>query len=421
VITPDFLAEFPMTSVSDDPPEGGSAVSLCATVPRGPRAVPVRVAVLGSTGSIGRSTLDVIEASAGRFEAWLLAAHTSVGPLLEQAGRLRPAWVVVVDEAAAATIGPGALPAGTRLASGPAALADLVAAEQVDRVVSAIVGAAGLDSTWAAVEAGKVVALANKETLVMAGPLVMRRARETGATILPVDSEHSAIHQALAAGRRDEVRRIVLTASGGPFRTRPLETLAAVTPEEALRHPTWSMGPKITVDSATMMNKALELIEARWLFGVPAEKLAVTVHPQSIVHSLVEFIDGSVIAQLSPPDMRLPIQYALTHPERTDGPARRIDFTRPMTLEFEPPDLGRFPAVRLGHEAAARGGTAGCVLNAANEAAVAGFLGGRLRFTDITEACGRVLERHPFTAEPSLEEIRRLDAWARQEVCSWNG
>jgi 1-deoxy-D-xylulose-5-phosphate reductoisomerase len=236
-----------------------------------------------------------------------------------------------------------------------------------------------------------------------------------------VDSEHSAIHQALAAGRRDEVRRIVLTASGGPFRTRPLETLAAVTPEEALRHPTWSMGPKITVDSATMMNKALELIEARWLFGVPAEKLAVTVHPQSIVHSLVEFIDGSVIAQLSPPDMRLPIQYALTHPERTDGPARRIDFTRPMTLEFEPPDLGRFPAVRLGHEAAARGGTAGCVLNAANEAAVAGFLGGRLRFTDITEACGRVLERHPFTAEPSLEEIRRLDAWARQEVCSWNG
>jgi 1-deoxy-D-xylulose-5-phosphate reductoisomerase len=391
VITPDILAEFAMASVSDDPPRGGSAVSLCATVPRGPRAVPVRVAVLGSTGSIGRSTLDVIEASAGRFEAWLLAAHTSVGPLLEQAGRLRPAWV------------------------------DLVAAEEVDRVVSAIVGAAGLDSTWAAVEAGKVVALANKETLVMAGPLVMRRARETGATILPVDSEHSAIHQALAAGRRDEVRRIVLTASGGPFRTRPLETLAAVTPEEALRHPTWSMGPKITVDSATMMNKALELIEARWLFGVPAEKLAVTVHPQSIVHSLVEFIDGSVIAQLSPPDMRLPIQYALTHPERTDGPARRIDFTRPMTLEFEPPDLGRFPAVRLGHEAAARGGTAGCVLNAANEAAVAGFLGGRLRFTDITEACGRVLERHPFTAEPSLEEIRRLDAWARQEVCSWNG
>jgi len=419
-MSPDFLAEFPMPTVLDDPPEGGSVLPYAVAGPAGQRAAPTRVALLGSTGSIGRSTIDVIEASAGRFEAWLLAAHTSVGPLLEQAHRLRPAWVVVVDEAAAATIGPGALPAGTRLAHGRAALADLVAADEVERVVSAIVGAAGLDSTWAAVEAGKVVALANKETLVMAGPLVMRRARETGATILPVDSEHSAIHQALAAGRRDEVRRIVLTASGGPFRTRPLDTLAAVTPEEALRHPTWSMGPKITVDSATMMNKALELIEARWLFAVPAEKLAVTVHPQSVVHSLVEFIDGSVIAQLSPPDMRLPIQYALTHPARTDGPARRIDFTRPMTLDFEPPDLERFPAVRLGHEAAARGGTAGCVLNAANEAAVAGFLTGRVRFTDIAEACARTLDRHPFVAEPTLEEIRRLDAWARQEVCSWS-
>ena len=419
-MSPDFLAEFTMPSISGDPPNGGSARPYAVAAARGQSGVPARVAILGSTGSIGRSTIDVVEASAGRFEAWLLAARTSVAPLLEQAARLRPAWVVVVDEDAAATIGPGALPAGTRLARGPAALADLVAADEVDRVVSAIVGAAGLDSTWAAVEAGKVVALANKETLVMAGPLVMRRARQTGATILPVDSEHSAIHQALAAGRRDEVRRIVLTASGGPFRTRPIATLPTVTPEEALRHPTWSMGPKITVDSATMMNKALELIEARWLFAVPAEKLAVTIHPQSIVHSLVEFVDGSVIAQLSPPDMRLPIQYALTHPERTDGPARRLDFGRPMTLEFEPPDLGRFPAIRLGHEAAARGGTAGCVLNAANEAAVAGFLAGRVRFTDIAEACGRVLERHAFVAEPTLDEIRRLDAWARQEVCSWS-
>jgi 1-deoxy-D-xylulose-5-phosphate reductoisomerase len=419
-MTPDFLAELPMPSASDDPPKGGSALPYSVAGVRGQPGWSARVAILGSTGSIGRSTIDVIEASAGRFEAWLLAAHTSVGPLLEQAARLRPAWVVVVDEAAAAGIGPGALPAGTRLASGPGALADLVTADEVDRVVSAIVGAAGLDSTWAAVEAGKVVALANKETLVMAGPLVMRRARQTGATILPVDSEHSAIHQALAAGRRDEVRRVVLTASGGPFRTRPLDTLATVTPAEALRHPTWSMGPKITVDSATMMNKALELIEARWLFSLPADKLAVTIHPQSVVHSLVEFVDGSVIAQLSPPDMRLPIQYALTHPERTDGPARRIDFARPMTLEFEPPDLERFPAVRLGHEASARGGTAGCVLNAANEAAVARFLAGRLRFTDIAEACTRVLDRHPFTAEPTLEEIRRLDAWARQEVSSWN-
>jgi len=396
-----------------------------ARLPRSPWDSPapvpgrVRIAVLGSTGSIGTSTLDVIEASAGQFSAWLLAAHRSVGPLLEQARRLRPTWVVVVDEAAAAGIRAGPLPAGTRLAVGSAALAELVAAPAVDRVVSAIVGAAGLDSTWAAIDAGKTVALANKETLVMAGPLVMRRARETGATILPVDSEHSAIHQALAAGRADEVRRIILTASGGPFRTRPQHTLAAATPEEALRHPTWSMGPKITIDSATMMNKALELIEARWLFDVPADRLAVAVHPQSIVHSLVEFVDGSVIAQLSPPDMRLPIQYALTFPRRTDGPARRLDFTAGMTLEFEPPDLSRFPAVGLGHRAAARGGTAGCVLNAANEAAVAAFLAGRIRFTDIAEVCGQVLDRHAFSSEPTLDEIRGLDAWAREEVATW--
>jgi 1-deoxy-D-xylulose-5-phosphate reductoisomerase len=325
----------------------------------------------------------------------------------------------VVDESAAKAVGAGSLPAGTRLAIGADALDELIQDSAVDRVVSAIAGAAGLRSTWAAVAAGKTVALANKETLVMAGPLVMRLARQTGATILPVDSEHSAIHQALLSGTGAEVARIVLTASGGPFRTRSQESLASVTPAEALRHPTWSMGPKITVDSATMMNKSLELIEARWLFDMPAERLAVMVHPQSIVHSLVEFIDGSVIAQLSPPDMRLPIQYALTHPARTAGPARRLDFAQAMRLDFEPPDLERFPALRLGHEAAARGGTAGAVLNAANEAAVEGFLAGRLRFTDIADVCAKVLDEHPFEAEPMLDEIRRLDAWARQEVVKW--
>lgn len=416
---PDFLAGFSLPSMTNGPSFEGARLPRPVRECPPPSPGPVRVAILGSTGSIGTSTIDVIESSAGRFHAWLLAAHRSVGPLLEQARRLRPAWVVVVDEAAAAAVRSSDLPSGTRLAVGSAALAELVADDAVDRVVSAIVGAAGLDSTWAAIDAGKTVALANKETLVMAGPLVTRRARETGATILPVDSEHSAIHQALAAGRADEVRRIILTASGGPFRTRPRETLAAVTPEEALRHPTWSMGPKITIDSATMMNKALELIEARWLFDVPADALAVTVHPQSIVHSLVEFVDGSVIAQLSPPDMRLPIQYALTFPRRTDGPARRLDFTQGMTLEFEPPDLTRFPAVGLGHAAAARGGTSGCVLNAANEAAVAAFLAGRIRFTDIAEICGRVLDHHAFSAEPTLEQIRGLDAWAREEVATW--
>jgi 1-deoxy-D-xylulose-5-phosphate reductoisomerase len=378
------------------------------------------VAVLGSTGSIGTSTLDVIEAAPDRFTPHLLAAQRSVGKLLEQARRLRPRWVVVTDPAAAATIGAASLPAGTRLAVGADALDDLVRDPAVDRVVSAIVGAAGLRSTWAAVAEGKTVALANKETLVMAGPLVMRLAARTGAAILPVDSEHSAIQQALCSGTGAEVRRIVLTASGGPFRTRPAETFAAITPEEALRHPTWSMGPKITIDSATMMNKALELIEARWLFGVPATKLEVLVHPQSIVHSMVEFVDGSVIAQLSPPDMRLPIQYALSYPRRLPGPARRFDFTRGFTLEFAPPDPARFPALALGHEAASRGGTAGAVLNAANEEAVRGFLAGRLRFTDIAAVCGRVLEAHPFQDDPTIEDIRRLDAWAREEVVTWS-
>ena len=377
------------------------------------------VAVLGSTGSIGRNTLEVIAASGGRYRACLLAACTSVGPLLEQARAHRPEWVVVTDPAAAAAIGAAALPAGTRLAVGAAALDDLVRASGVDRVVSAIVGAAGLSSTWAALDAGKTVALANKETLVMAGPLVTRLAAERGATLLPVDSEHSAIHQALRSGGADEVVRVILTASGGPFRTRPAETLAAVTPEEALRHPTWSMGPKITVDSATMMNKALELIEARWLFDLDAGQLAVVVHPQSVVHSMVEFVDGSVLAQLSPPDMKLPIQYALSHPRRHDGPARRLDFTAGLRLDFEPPDPRRFPAVRLGHEAAARGGTAGAVLNAANEAAVGAFLAGGLRFTDIAEVCARVLDGHEYRSDPSLDDVRRLDAWARQEVVQW--
>ena len=379
----------------------------------------LRVAVLGSTGSIGHSTIDVIEASAGRLEPFLLAAHTSVGTLLEQACRLRPRWVVVTDSEAAATIGVASLPAGTSLAVGPERLDELVADDATDRVVSAIVGAAGLRSTWAAVEAGKTVALANKETLVMAGPLVMRRAAETGARIIPVDSEHSAIFQALACGRPGEVRRIVLTASGGPFRSRPRDTLADVTPAEALRHPTWSMGRKISIDSATMMNKALELIEARWLFGLPAAKLAVVIHPQSIVHSLVEFVDGAVIAQLSPPDMRLPIQYALHHPDRVAGPAQRLDFGNSFRLDFEPPDPEQFPAVRLGHQAATRGGTAGAVLNAANEEAVRGFLDGSLRFTDITAVCGRLLDEHPFQDNPTLDDVRRLDAWARQEVAKW--
>jgi 1-deoxy-D-xylulose-5-phosphate reductoisomerase len=387
--------------------------------PAAPADRPRRVAVLGSTGSIGRSTLEVIAASEGRFTASLLCGHRCVGPLLEQAAACRPRWLVVTDPTAAASIGPAALPPGTELVVGAERLAELVAAPEIDQVVSAIVGAAGLASTWAAVAAGKPVALANKETLVMAGPLVMRLAAQTGATVLPVDSEHSAIHQALRSGRRSEVRRVVLTASGGPFRTHGRESLAVVTPAEALKHPTWSMGPKITIDSATMMNKALELIEARWLFDLPADQLGVVVHPQSIVHSLVEYLDGSVIAQLGPPDMKLPIQYALAYPERYAGPARRFDFMASQQLSFEPPDLERFPAVRLGHEVAARGGTAGAVLNAANEEAVQAFLDGAVRFPQIAECCERAVADHPFQADPSLDDILRLDAWARKEVRTW--
>ena len=382
-------------------------------------AVPLRVAVLGSTGSIGKNTLEVIAASEGRFKVHLLCGHRSIDVLVAQAHACRPRWVVVTDSIAAEALGPGALPEGTELVVGPERLEELLVAPEVDRVVSAIVGAAGLRSTWSALAAGKTVALANKETLVTAGPLVTQLAARSGATIVPVDSEHSAIHQALRSGRRHELRRVVLTASGGPFRTRTKEQIAEVTPEQALKHPTWSMGPKISIDSATMMNKALELIEARWLFDLRADQLGVVVHPQSVIHSFVEFVDGSVIAQLGPPDMKLPIQYALAYPERYDGPARRFDFSAAQQLELSPPDLERFPAVRLGYDVAARGGTAGVVLNAVNEEAVQAFLKGVVKFPQITELCERAVSEHPFIGDPTLEDILRLDAWARKEVRTW--
>ena len=381
--------------------------------------VPLRVAVLGSTGSIGKNTLEVIAASKGRFKVHLLCGHRSIDVLVEQAQACRPRWVVVTDATAAESLGPGAFPKGTELVVGPERLEELLVAPEVDRVVSAIVGAAGLRSTWSALAAGKTVALANKETLVTAGPLVTQLAARSGATIVPVDSEHSAIHQALRSGRRHELQRVVLTASGGPFRTHTKEQISEVTPELALKHPTWSMGPKITIDSATMMNKALELIEARWLFNLRADQLGVVVHPQSIIHSFVEFIDGSVIAQIGPPDMKLPIQYALAYPERYDGPARRFDFGVAQQLELSPPDLERFPAVRLGYDVAARGGTAGVVLNAVNEEAVQAFLNGVVKFPQIAELCERAVSEHPFIGDPTLEDILRLDAWARKEVQTW--
>jgi 1-deoxy-D-xylulose-5-phosphate reductoisomerase len=377
------------------------------------------VAVFGSTGSIGRNALEVIAASNGRLNAVALSAYGKLDLLLEQARQFCPRWVIAADESLARRFDWGSLPKDTEVLAGPNALTQVAAASEVDVVLAGIVGSAGLRSTWAAIEAKKTVALANKETLVMAGSLVNRLAAERGATILPVDSEHSAIFQSLQAGRHDEVRRIILTASGGPFRELSKEQLKQVTVDDALNHPTWDMGPKITVDSATMMNKALEIIESRWLFNLTAEQIEVVIHPQSIVHSFVEFVDGSVVAQLGPPDMKLPIQYALEYPLRQNGIAERLDWRKRWQLEFEPADSDRCPALGLGYDCARRGGTSGAVLNAANEAAVEAFLHGELHFTEIVPACRSVLDAHHFDPEPTLEKLEELDRWAREEVARW--
>lgn len=378
-----------------------------------------RIAVLGSTGSIGTSCLDVLPGLQDRLNLVGLAAHSRWRELAQQAQQFRPQFAVVGDAQLQSRCSLDAFPTATSVKFGPDAVAELAASPDVDIVLAAIVGAAGLRSAWAAVEAGKILAIANKETLVVAGPQVVDLARQTGATLIPVDSEHSAIFQALQAGQRTDVKRIVLTSSGGPFRTYSREQLANVTKEAALKHPKWVMGPKITIDSATLMNKALEVIEAKWLFGLEADQIEVVVHPQSIVHSFVEFNDGSVIAQLSPPDMRLPIQYALTWPERIECPAPKLDWSSVWSLDFEPPQRDLFPALELGFEVARRGGTCGAVLNAANEVAVDRFLAGQLNFTDIPAACRAVLDAHNFEPRPSLSELLRLDVWARQETHLW--
>ena len=378
------------------------------------------VAILGSTGSIGRSTLEVIAQSAGRLRASGLTAHRSLSELEQQACEAEPRWVVATDSEQAAAYPWSQLPAKTKLLTGSEGIETLVSDPEIDVVVAAIVGSAGLRGSWAALEAGKTVALANKESLVMAGALVMDLAQQRGATILPVDSEHSAVFQLLHQSGRAGLKRIILTASGGPFRDYTSAQLQDVSVADALNHPTWDMGPKITVDSATMMNKALEIIEARWLFDLPVENIDVVIHRQSIVHSLVEFDDGSSIAQLSPPDMKLPIQYALSYPDRWDSSSEKMDFSQPFQLDFEPPDPARFPALELGREVAQQGGTTGAVLNAANEAAVAEFLAGRLEFKNIVPACRAVLDHHEFDARPTLEQLEKIDVWARKETTRWN-
>jgi 1-deoxy-D-xylulose-5-phosphate reductoisomerase len=382
--------------------------------------MPRRIAIVGSTGTIGVNCLDVVDHLPDRLKVAGISGHANTRLLVEQARKHRPDWVAVTDKTAAAELDRSALPGGCELVVGPEALARKVAGAGHNLVVSAIVGAAGLDSTWAALEAGKDVAVANKETLVLAGALVLDLAKRKGAKLLPVDSEHSALFQLLQEpGALDRVEKLVLTGSGGPFRGKKRQDLAHVTVDQALAHPTWRMGKKITIDSATLMNKALELIEARWLFDMPVAKLDAIIHPESVIHSFVEFVDGSVVAQASPPDMRLPIQYALTWPDRVPGPTRRLDWRALSKWSFEQPDREAFPALDLGLSVAQAGGTAGAVLNAANEVAVERFLAGKLSFLDITRLVSEVVGAHTHDASPGLEELRHADRWARQEARIW--
>ncbi len=377
-----------------------------------------RLSVLGSTGSIGEQTLDVVAAFPDRYRIVALAAGRNTEKLAAQVRRFRPGLVSVADAAAAESLGER-LPAGgprPEVHVGAAGL-EAVARADADLVVSALVGAVGLRPTLAAIEAGRDVALANKEVLVMAGAPVLRAVRARGVSLLPVDSEHSAIFQALAGQRGEDVARLILTASGGPFRTWSAERIAEAKVADALNHPNWDMGPKITVDSATLMNKGLEVIEARWLFDTPPERVDVVVHPQSIVHSLVEFVDGSVLAQLGLPDMRVPIAVALAHPERLPLALERLDLAALSRLDFEPPDRSRFPCLELAFDALRGGETAPAVLNAANEVAVAAFLEGAIAFPAIAAVNAEVLGAHVGRAggdtARDLQDVLDADAWAR--------
>ena len=380
-----------------------------------------RVLVLGSTGSVGANALDVARTLSDRFTVVGLAARTSAEAIVRQAEESGAGDIALEDAAGAQRAEALIRERGLRIRvhAGAGASLALLEAVPADVIVQATVGAAALRTTVAALERGAIVALANKESLVMAGPLLMETARRHGATLLPVDSEHSAIYQCLRAGKAEEVERILLTTSGGAFRDRPLGELAAATPEEALQHPTWKMGPRITVDSATMMNKALEVAEAVVLFGVPAERIRVVLHPQSIVHSMVEFRDGSVMAQMSRPDMRLPILFAMAYPERPQYDAVRFSISDFATLTFRDPDPERYPALALGYRAAQAGGLAGTVLNAADEVAVEAFLGGRIPFPDIARRVRDALDtwtRSPVLGTPTIDDVLDADRRVREEA-----
>ena len=386
-----------------------------------------RITVLGATGSIGQSTLDVIARHPDRFSVFALSAQRQDTKLLEQVLRFAPRFAVMVDADAALRLESALRAAGSRteVLSGSAALEQVAAADEADMVMAAIVGAAGLRPTLAAAQAGKKVLLANKEALVLAGQLFMDAVADNGALLLPIDSEHNAVFQALPAGYARQpgasgVRKVLLTASGGPFRASSLEQLRAVTPDEACAHPNWVMGRKISVDSATMMNKGLEVIEAHWLFGAPADIIEVVVHPQSVIHSMVEYIDGSVIAQLGNPDMRTPIAHALAWPERIDAGVRSLDLFDIARLDFERPDMQRFPCLALAFAALRAGGAAPATLNAANEEAVEAFLAQRIGFLDIARVIEACVERSPGFVVDSLDAVFAADAqardWARAQI-----
>lgn len=368
-----------------------------------------RVAILGSTGSIGTQTLDVIGEYPDRFAPALLVAGTKVDTLIQQAVKWRPAMAVIADESKYWKLKDALAPLGIITAAGQEAINDAMSADCFDTVVTATVGYSGLAPTLRAIDAGKDIALANKETLVVAGDIVKNALRASRSRMLPVDSEHSAIYQCLVGEDTEKVKRLIITASGGPFRGKSAEELKTVTVKDALRHPNWAMGAKITIDSATMLNKAFEIIEARWLFDMPPEKISAVVHPQSIVHSMVEFVDGSVKAQLGVPDMRLPIRYALGDATRLSTADSPLTLERMAALTFELPDEERFPAIKLGHYALQRGGTAACVINAANEVAVAAFLREQIGFGDIYRLISAALDKMPFVAEPTLDDYVRLN------------
>lgn len=371
-----------------------------------------RISILGATGSVGTSTLDLIERHPDRFEVFALTAARNVAALADAAKRTGARLAVIDDDALLPELAQRLEGSGCRAASGRDALAEAAAGE-AEWVMAAIVGCAGLEPVMAAIAAGRTVALANKEALVTAGDLMIAAARGSGACILPVDSEHNAIFQCLADNRPCDVARLVLTASGGPFRDRTRDQMAEMTPEQAVAHPNWSMGAKISVDSATMMNKGLELIEAHHLFGLPSDRIDILVHPQSVIHSMVEYVDGSVLAQLGSPDMRIPIAHALAYPERMETPAEKLDLGRIGTLSFELPDFDRFPAMRVAREALEVGGASPIVLNAANEEAVAAFLDRRIGFLDIVRTVEEALARTSAAAPRSIAEVIDIDRSAR--------